>query len=44
MTKRRSLEKIKRIKSPSYGDKVRAGKMMFGGPRPHHRKKAAERA
>ena len=35
--KRRSQEKTKRIKHPSYSDKVRAGNMMFGGPHPHKR-------
>lgn len=39
MTKRRSQPKVKNVPKRTYGDKVRAGDMMFGGPRPHHRRK-----
>ena len=38
--KRRSQEKTKRIKHPSYGDKVRGNKMMYG-PNPHYRGRQA---
>jgi len=35
--KRRSLPRVKRIKKPSYSDKVKSNNMMYG-PHPHNKK------